>query len=329
MAFSYLTLTKQYSKLKDLSSNYSMVALSPSVLVEDFRALSYLAENDIQNALMEIALAQSIDPEDTYSFLLEGILKQSTGNKTEESFGKSIFFARPKDKTALISILQSQENSEYAIMFKIDESSLDEQILEMSKIAESNPGIPYPKLTLAQLYLRKRDIDAASKVLNSVLSLYPYYPRALALAYTLHNDYLSDSVAAQHYAVRLFDVNPISIHRNKIPSFASSEEQSEMLELENIFLTDNPILSFAKTRLEELNKVNTTVLEQPKDQDTNAAYETAKEVKNDFIEDNPQKTQPKPDSYVVDYIELGRKALSDKDFSEAIKYFLKALNEQE
>jgi TolA-binding protein len=334
LAFSYLTLLKEYLALKDLSLNYSMLAISPCILAEDFRAVSDLAENDIENAMMEVKFTQSIDPEDVYSYILEGIIKKVVGENPEDAFSKAIAFAKPKEKIALEKLIKGKGSEKFEEMININNASLDTQIEQMNSIIANNSSLPYPKLTLAELYLKNEDIDRAIKILNGVLSTYPSYPRALMIAYTVYNDYLKDNETAKRYAAKLSKANPISPYNSKVESSQDENEQAETLELENIFLTDNPIISFAKTKLEEIERLLGNEQEPEKNLLENRANASKEEPPSFKVEDKDRSNEAEnteiaiqPEINNEDNIRIGYDAINNKDYPKAIECFLKALKE--
>jgi tetratricopeptide (TPR) repeat protein len=341
IVFSYLTLLKDYKTLKDLSMNFSMMTLSPCITAEDFRTASYLVENDIAGAKMQIKFTQSLDPEDMYSYLFEGITKKIVGVSGDDSFNKALALARPNEKILLAQFLQTKEDIEFSKMLYTNDTSLGNQIDEMNQIVEKNQKLPIPNLTLAELYIKNNDIDKALKIVSSVLSAYPSYPRALSIAYNIYSNYLNNSPFAQRCASKLSNVSPINPYNVEKDSALSESELAEIVELSNIFTSNNPLITFAKAKLEETESVSKTAQESKQAEEEIKTEEKPEEAPKKpetptYEETHNQQTNQEKitnkeapfETESQDYIGLGYEAFRNKDYAKATEYFLKVLKEE-
>ncbi len=331
LVFSYLTLLGKYDELLETSSNYSMSALTSSILCEDFRTMSYIAKSDIESAKVQVKYALTVDPEDFYSYLFEGIIKKLESENGDISLSKAIALASPREKKAIKDFVKTEEDSTISYLLnRTGETS--ERINRVQKIIKENPSSPIAKLSLAETSLEKGEVENALRIVSSLVSLYPSYPRALRILYKIYSEFLKNDAAANHYADKLFSVNPISFYTPIDKTSSSESEEAEVSELEKIFIYDNPLLGFIKNKLRNIEE-NGVQGNNPLKKSTD--YRGLKEKIKAKAEEEPEKNIRETKSTgeatdeTTDYIECGFNALSKKDYAEAITYFLKSLKENQ
>lgn len=245
LLFSYLALLKIYNELLDYSTLFTMSVLKPCTIGEDFRTIGYIAKGVLHDAEIQLKYIRSIDPEDPYTYLFEGLLKLLKGENPQESFKQALIFSGLKEREEIEQFLNIKADKEALELYNPPDDVADDTV-EKTKIAiDNNPYFAPLKVNFAEILMKKRDIDGAKKKITAVISQYPYYPRAIAL---LTKIYLKmDKKEEAEFAMRNFlEINPLNPYVKEMENLTDKKESIEIEELKKLFETNNPLIASFK-----------------------------------------------------------------------------------
>jgi tetratricopeptide (TPR) repeat protein len=307
LLLTYLALAKRYEELLSYSEQFLMSSLSPCVLVEDFNLLGNIAleRNDAAKRIFKNIL--TLDPEDSYAYLLISMLEQD--NYLQLAYLFSQQNERKQIKEITEGKIEIKEN--YKFYRLPDIIGIKDRIPEkIKKYAAEEPSNPIFKVSLAETLLRLGQIEEAEKELNNILLIYPNYPRALYLKEKIEGDYKGNEEKSTNHLKKIYSLNPVSQYlKGAEVMFLEEKEDTSENELKGIFETDHPFISFFK---EHYKKVSDKHIE---------------EVKTE-VKENPEVENREEKPNATNSIENGFDALDKKKYTDAIEHFLKELKKK-
>lgn len=333
--FAYQLLLKQYDDLQELANNYSMTTTTPCVLCENFRIITSLEKQDFSSAELQIRYSLSIDPEDFYSYLFKGIIDMTKGLSGEEYFKKALVLAPEKEKELLVKTLNLEEDQNFKEIIKLPDYMPNEQIEKLRNLVSTEPNNPIYKAALSEAYLKKKDFRSSEWLLQSVISIYSYYPRALYILSRINEEYKNDIDASAFYLRKIFLINPLGKFCSKKEVCLDERDLSEFDEMQKVFNEESPIINYfvnkyseLKQKLEEIfsykeNRVTSEskpkegLKEEVKKEEGTGKREQGE--KQEFINENPEKSKLEQEAF---------EKLKEKKYSEALALFVKLLKKQ-
>jgi len=341
LAFSYYLMLGMIDELQDVTNTFSMTTTIPCIICEDFRTLASITKGDFENAEMQLKYSLSIDPEDHYSYLFKGLLEIEKGLSGEEYFRKAISLAPDGEKEKIKEKLGLQEDRLFDEEVHIPDYLPTEIVEKLRSLVSSEPNSPILKTSLAEAYIKKRDYRSGEWLIQSVISLYPYYPRALYILSRIYEEHKTDLDSSIFYLKKIFLVNPLSKYVSKKEMFLEERDISDAEELTNLFKKEMPMLNFF---LKEYSETKETFEKQSKKEEKERKKENipvsipevetkkAKEVEQIEKKEEPAFVQAYQQSVPETNSEALREAymkLKEKKFLEAIPIFLEFIKEDD
>jgi len=252
----YLALAKKYKEIMDYAVQISININKPNILIEDFHLLSYIGTDDIKNSKVQVKYNLSIDPEDSYTHLLNSIVQKMEGSDFLNEIKKAYLTLSPTEKKTLTSETKfnEEELEEKKNMHRIPENvSMGEQeIQRMRNTIQQNPQTPIFKLSLAEALFKAEKKEEAKKEVKKVLALFPNYPGALYLADKIVNEFAKEDEESE-YLKKIFEGNPLSTYlKGKESMFIQENEKAMFIELRKLFDDENPFITFFKEKTEKV-----------------------------------------------------------------------------
>jgi tetratricopeptide (TPR) repeat protein len=245
LLFSYLTLLKLYDELLDKTMLFTMSVFTPCALAEDFRALACIANGNINDAKIEIRYVNSIDLEDPYSYLLNGLIKFATGEDPKEDFAQALTFLNQSEREEMEKFLNMETNRENLELYAPPDIITDDIVNKIDIAIENTPNYLPLKVSFAEILMKKENLELAKEKLMAILSQYPFYPRAIALLAKIYNK-MGKAKEAKFTIRNLLAINPLTVYVNGLEEFIEEKEPAEAKELKLLFETNNPIIAFFK-----------------------------------------------------------------------------------
>ncbi len=314
LLLSYVALGKQYEKLASYSEQFLMSNPKINILVEDFIMLSNLATNQPSFADISFRNIHSLDPEEPYAHLMQVVIEPSIENMTETKI-----FLNGTDSKELKEFFRDIEIKQPYNLYRIPEviGLKDNIIFRIRKTLEETPANPILRTSLAEALLKTNQIEEAQKEINTVLSIYPNYTRALHIKAKLFQDYFEEETKGVEIYKKIFELNPISPYLKGIEVVFLEEDEAIMVnELKNIFRHDNPFILYFKEHFEM----------QKQERLSKEISENLKKKKIP-LENTLQKEEPLnvKTEEKLSLLDEGYKHLSEGNHKKAIESFLKDL----
>lgn len=266
LTFSYLLLLNKFDELMDLANTYSMTTSVPCILCENFRTLVSIEKKDIKSSELQIKYALSVDPEDYANYLFTGLIEMTKGVSGEDYFKKALSLTLNSEKTRLSETLKVEDDQLFKEIARPPEYMTNEQIERLRGMVSSEPNNPIYKVSLAEAYFKKRDFRSSEWLLQSVISIYPYYPRALYILSRINEEYKNDIDTSVFYLKKIFMVNPLSEYAVKKEVFLDDKEMIDLDELIYVFKDDDPIVKHFIRKYEEIRSEIEENLEKRKEE---------------------------------------------------------------
>ncbi len=312
LLLSYVALGKQYEKLASYSEQFLMSNPRINILVEDFIMLSNLATNQQSFADISFRNIHSLDPEEPYSHLLRLITESSP-----EDFMETKIFLGNNHKE-LADLFNNVEITAPYNLYRIPEviGLKDNIISKIRKTLEETPANPILRVSLAEALLKTNQVEEAQKEIDTVISIYPNYTRALHIKAKLYQDYLEEEAKGIEIYKKIFELNPVSPYLKGIEVVFLSEDESIMVsELKTIFRHDNPFVLYFKENFKK--KENEQKTETSKKEKA-VKEEPINKKKNIEIIEEPE----------LSPLDEGYKHLYQGNHKKAIESFLKDLKKK-
>jgi len=246
LLFSYLTLLKFYDELLDRTMSFIMSVFIPCTVAEDFRTAACIAKENLKDAEIQVRYINSIDPEDPYSYLFNGLIEFLKGGRSfQEEFRQSLMFLSPNEREELEKFLNISVDKEKLELYKIPDIVTEDMTEKVNIAIQNNPYYPPLKVSLAEILMKKEDFEAAKEKITAIISQYPFYPRATVLLANIYKR-MGKSVETKSAINNLLATNPLTIYDNDLKDFIDEKEPAEAEELKNLFETNNPLMAFFK-----------------------------------------------------------------------------------
>lgn len=246
LLFSYLTLLKFYDELLDRTMSFIMSVFIPCTVAEDFRTAACIAKENLKDAEIQVRYINSIDPEDPYSYLFNGLIEFLKGGRSfQEEFRQSLIFLSPNEREELEKFLNISVDKEKLELYKIPDIVTEDMTEKVNIAIQNNPYYPPLKVSLAEILMKKEDFEAAKEKITAIISQYPFYPRATALLANIYRR-MGKSVETKSAINNLLATNPLTIYDNDLKEFIDEKEPAEAEELKKLFETNNPLMAFFK-----------------------------------------------------------------------------------
>ena len=245
LLFSYLTLLKFYDELLDRTMSFIMSVFIPCTVAEDFRTAACIAKENLKDAEIQVRYINSIDPEDPYSYLFNGLIEFLKGESSQEEFRQSLIFLSPNEREELEKFLNISVDKEKLELYKIPDIVTEDMTEKVNIAIQNNPYYPPLKVSLAEILMKKEDFEAAKEKITAIISQYPFYPRATALLANIYRR-MEKSVKTKSAIKNLLATNPLTIYDNDLKEFIDEKEPAEAEELKKLFETNNPLMAFFK-----------------------------------------------------------------------------------
>ncbi len=316
LLLSYVALGKQYEKLSSYSEQFLMSNPKINILVEDFIMLSNIATNQQSFADISFRNIHSLDPEEPYAHLMRLVIDPSFENKAETKM-----FLSSVELKELENFFRDVEVKEPYIFYRIPAviGLKDNVVSKIRKILEEIPANPILRTSLAEALMKTNQLEEAKNEINTVLSIYPNYTRALHIKAKLLQDYFEEEAKGVEIYKKIFELNPVSPYLKGIEVVFLSEDESIMVnELKSIFRHDNPFILFFKEnfKVEQQNK---------------EAEENQKPEKEKAVEYSNPEEELKINNFTEEELsplDEGYKHLTQGNHKKAIESFLKDLKKQ-
>ena len=246
LLFSYLTLLKFYDELLDRTMSFVMSVFIPCTVAEDFRTAACIAKENLKDAEIQVRYINSIDPEDPYSYLFNGLIEFLKGGRSfQEEFRQSLIFLSPNEREELEKFLNISVDKEKLELYKIPDIVTEDMTEKVNIAIQNNPYYPPLKVSLAEILMKKEDFEAAKKKITAIISQYPFYPRATALLANIYKR-MGKSIETKSAINNLLATNPLTVYDNGLKEFIDEKEPAEAEELKKLFETNNPLMAFFK-----------------------------------------------------------------------------------
>jgi hypothetical protein len=281
LLFSYLTLLKNYEELLDHTTIFSMSALKPSIIGEDFRSAGCIAKGNIEETEIQLKYSQSIDPEDPYNYLFQGLLKLMKKDEPGYDFEQSLLFLRSGERKEIENFLNIKASSEKIELYQIPDIVTEDMLLKVERALEENPYSTALKLSLAEILTKKGEFESARERITMIASQYPYYPRATALLAQIYWK-TGNKEAFAVTSKTIAETNPLNIYNFGLENFIDKDELAEIEELKNLFKENNPLIAFFKDMYNKIEAGETEKI--PAEEETTTSEQEISEAQEFEVE---------------------------------------------
>ncbi len=320
LLLSYMALGKKYDKLATYSEQFLMSNPSINILVEDFVMLSNIANEQESFADISYRNIHSLDPEDPYANLLQVLIEP-----TEENLCKTKIFLPKEDVKKLGDIMENTDTKDTYNLYRVPDviGMKDSIINKIKKALDETPADPVLRTSLAEAYLKTNQIEDAKKEINTVISIYPNYTRALYIQAKIEQDYYENEEKGISIYKKIYNLNPVSPYLKGIEIVFLSDEESYMVsELKSIFKYDNPFVLFFKENFKP-KKENTDQQEK-----TALSQEIKEKAKPEGEKAPVREEEPSGKQENLSTLDRAYEYLAKGDHKNAIESFLKSLKEK-